>query len=110
MTALSPPLLAAVCGGSRLGVGLARVGQPSQEIVYGPLSELAEADLGEPLHSLVVAGDLHDMEAEMLRHLGKPTAGGEEALRAAVTEAQEKERLTAAKAAEEAEAAEAADQ
>lgn len=89
-----------MCGRDCLGVGLSRVGQPSQEIRYGPLSELAEADLGEPLHSLVVAGDVHDMEAQMLRHLGTPTPGGEEALRAAVADAQEKERRVAAQAAE----------
>ncbi|KAK4292541.1 hypothetical protein Pmani_034704 [Petrolisthes manimaculis] len=50
-------------------VGLARVGTPSQCILRGTLKELAESDLGEPLHSLVVCGECHPMEEEALTKL-----------------------------------------
>lgn len=50
-----------------LCVGLARLGQPSQQIVAGTLAELMEVDFGGPLHSLIVCGDLHDLEIEALK-------------------------------------------
>lgn len=49
-----------------LCVGLARLGQPTQQIVAGTLRELLEQDFGEPLHSLIVCGELHDLELEVL--------------------------------------------
>jgi len=52
-----------------LCVGLARVGAPNQKIVSGTLSELVEIDLGEPLHSFIVTGNLHPMETEFLEKL-----------------------------------------
>lgn len=51
-----------VCGPEALGIGLARVGQPTQCIVSGTLAELATVDFGGPLHSLVLCGDMHELE------------------------------------------------
>ncbi|PIK58168.1 diphthine synthase [Apostichopus japonicus] len=48
-------------------VGLSRVGADNQKIVSGTLRELSETDLGEPLHSLVIAGHMHPLEIDMLR-------------------------------------------
>ena len=50
-----------------LCVGLARMGQPTQKIVAGTLQELSRVDMGEPLHSLIVCGVLHDLELEVLK-------------------------------------------
>jgi diphthine synthase len=50
-----------------IAVGLARVGQENQLIVSGTLSELLEVDFGKPLHSLVIPGRMHFLEAEFLR-------------------------------------------
>jgi diphthine synthase len=49
-----------------IGVGLARVGADNQLIVAAPLRELRDADLGGPLHTLVLVGDVHVMEQEVL--------------------------------------------
>ena len=49
-----------------LCVGLARVGSSSQQIKSGTLAAMANADLGEPLHCLVVPGELHDLEEKMV--------------------------------------------
>ena len=48
-------------------VGVARVGSDDQQIAAGTLRELATADMGGPLHSLVMAGHMHPMELEMLK-------------------------------------------
>lgn len=48
-------------------VGLARVGRDDQEIRVDTVKNLAEADLGGPLHSLIVAGKLHPMEIEFIK-------------------------------------------
>jgi diphthine methyl ester synthase len=57
-----------------LCVGLARMGQSTQAIVAGTLEELSKDDedaeggaLGGPLHSLVICGEMHDMELESLQ-------------------------------------------
>jgi diphthine methyl ester synthase len=50
-----------------LCVGLARMGQSTQCIVAGTLSELREQDFGSPLHSLIICGELHDLELDVLR-------------------------------------------
>jgi diphthine methyl ester synthase len=51
-----------------LAVGAARMGAEDQQIVAGTLEELCEADLGRPLHSVVLLGRrTHDMEREFLR-------------------------------------------
>merc|ERR1712039_489264 len=49
-----------------LCVGLARVGHETQIIRAGPLREVKEKDFGAPLHSLVIAGNTHIMEKEVL--------------------------------------------
>lgn len=51
-----------------LAVGAARVGAKDQKFVVGTLEQLAEADLGPPLHSVVLLGSrTHDLEREYLR-------------------------------------------
>ncbi|TPX46989.1 hypothetical protein CcCBS67573_g10284 [Chytriomyces confervae] len=50
-----------------IGVGMSRIGAPDQRIVCGTLQELLEADFGEPLHSLVLAGEMHFLEADILK-------------------------------------------
>lgn len=50
-----------------LAVGVARVGAEDQMIVAGTLEELCDADLGKPLHSLVLLGKrTHDLERDFL--------------------------------------------
>ena len=63
-------------GPDTLCVGLARLGADSQRIVAGSLAELAEADLGPPLHSLVIAGDTHPIEEEYLAQFRLGAGGG----------------------------------
>jgi len=44
-------------------MALARIGTATQLIVSGPLKAFAEGiDMGEPLHSLVLCGDMHEIE------------------------------------------------
>jgi diphthine synthase len=50
-----------------LCVGLARLGQETQYIKAGTLKELVKEDFGEPLHSLIICGDLHELELEVLK-------------------------------------------
>ncbi len=45
--------------------GVARVGQKDQRLVSGSLRELLSVDFGPPLHSLVIVGEMHDLEREM---------------------------------------------
>ena len=54
-------------GNKTLCVGLARMGQDTQCIRAGTLQELKEVDFGGPLHSLIVCGELHDLELEVLK-------------------------------------------
>ena len=55
-------------GSKTLCIGLARMGQPTQRIVAGTLEELAErADLGGPLHSLIICGQCHDLEIDVVK-------------------------------------------
>ena len=57
-----------VCKKRSLAVGIARVGAKDQEIVAGTLEELSHADLGAPLHSLVLLGRrTHDVEWQFVR-------------------------------------------
>ncbi|KZM22322.1 Diphthine methyl ester synthase [Ascochyta rabiei] len=50
-----------------LAVGVARVGAADEKIVAGTLEQLTEADLGAPLHSLVLLGRrTHDLERDFL--------------------------------------------
>jgi diphthine synthase len=56
-----------VYGRESLAVGVARVGAEDEKIVAGTLEELCEADLGKPLHSLVLLGRrTHDLERDYL--------------------------------------------
>mmetsp|Transcript_20398 Transcript_20398/g.33776 ORF Transcript_20398/g.33776 Transcript_20398/m.33776 type:complete len:299 (+) Transcript_20398:12-908(+) len=50
-----------------LCVGLARLGQETQQIVAGTMEELLDVDFGAPLHSFIVCGDCHDLELEVLK-------------------------------------------
>lgn len=60
----------------RLGKGLiredtlicagARIGSPSEALLAGPPGTIIEADMGPPLHCLVLPGKLHFMEAQAL--------------------------------------------
>jgi len=52
-----------------LGVVVARAGSPDPVVVADSLATLAEDSFGDPLHLLVVPGDLHAMEAEALAEL-----------------------------------------
>ncbi|QLH77795.1 diphthine synthase [Halosimplex rubrum] len=53
-----------------LGVVVARAGSPDPTVRADRLSALAEASFGEPLHLLVIPGDLHLMERDALAALG----------------------------------------
>eukprot|EP01135_Chromosphaera_perkinsii_P002637 Nk52_evm5s226 gene=Nk52_evmTU5s226 len=48
--------------------GMARIGQRDQTIISGSAQELLGADFGKPLHSLVISGDMHFLEAESLKY------------------------------------------
>jgi diphthine synthase len=47
-------------------IGVARLGSDKPRIVYGKAEELLKVDFGEPLHSLIVPGELHFVEEEAL--------------------------------------------
>ena len=49
-----------------IAVGLARLGTDTQQITSGTLEELLTVDFGAPLHSLVIAGQMHFLEADLL--------------------------------------------
>jgi len=51
-----------------LAVGMARLGQDTQKIVYGTLEELRHIDFGPPLHCMALCGELHPLEIEILEH------------------------------------------
>lgn len=56
-----------VCGPDNLVVGVARLGRQDQAIAFGTCPAVAAADLGGPLHSLVIcAKELHELETEFL--------------------------------------------
>jgi len=48
-------------------VALARVGWDDQRIIAGKMSTVRDAELGAPLHSLVIPGELHFLEVDMLK-------------------------------------------
>ncbi|KAI9851629.1 MAG: diphthine synthase [Thelocarpon superellum] len=57
-----------VYGPDSLAVGAARVGATDQQFRCGTLKELCDADLGPPLHSLVLLGRrTHDLERDFIR-------------------------------------------
>ncbi len=47
-------------------VGMARLGQSTQKIVYGTLEQLRNVDFGAPLHCLALVGQAHPLEQEVL--------------------------------------------
>ena len=51
-----------------LGVVVARAGGPDPLVVADTLPELADGDFGDPLHLLVIPGDLHHLEREFITH------------------------------------------
>jgi len=54
-------------------VGVARVGTDTQKIVTCSLATATKTDLGPPLHSLVIPGELHYLEADAL-NMWKPSS------------------------------------
>ncbi|KAF8537571.1 tetrapyrrole methylase [Trichophaea hybrida] len=51
-----------------LAVGVSRLGSKDQRIVAGTLEQLSTADLGKPLHSLVLLGKrVHELEIDFIR-------------------------------------------
>lgn len=48
-----------------LVIGVARIGQKNCVIKSGTIKQLIEFNFGEPLHSLIIPGNLHDIEKEM---------------------------------------------
>jgi diphthine synthase len=47
-------------------VGLARLGSEDQMVVAGSMKQLLAVDFGPPLHCLVIVGQTHPVEEEML--------------------------------------------
>jgi hypothetical protein len=47
-----------------------RLQADDQLMVAGPLSEVAKVDFGAPLHCLVIAGAMHEVEAAMMEEYG----------------------------------------
>lgn len=48
-------------------VGLSRVGSETQTIVAATLQEMTSVDIGGPLHSFIIPGELHPLEKDMLK-------------------------------------------
>ncbi|WP_338739618.1 diphthine synthase [Haloplanus salilacus] len=53
----------------RLAVAVARAGSPDPVVVADRLSALADRSFGDPLHLLVIPGEIHHVEADALRTL-----------------------------------------
>lgn len=52
-----------------LAIGVGRIGARDQRIVAGTLKQLTTADVGSPLHSLVLLGSrVHPLELEYIKH------------------------------------------
>jgi diphthine methyl ester synthase len=49
-----------------LCIGVARLGSDDQKIVAGPMEKLLDVDFGPPLHCLIIVGETHPLEEEML--------------------------------------------
>lgn len=57
-----------ICGATRLAVGVARIGAQDEQIAAGTLEQLSRADMGAPLHSLVLLGRrTHYLERDFIR-------------------------------------------
>ena len=57
-------------GGDELAAAVARAGSDDPVVVADRLTSLADGDFGDPLHLLVIPGDLHPVEREALSALG----------------------------------------
>ena len=55
-------------------VGVGRVGAPDQQIHAATLQNMTSVDLGPPLHSLVIAGNMHPIEMDMLKMFSKDSS------------------------------------
>jgi len=67
-------LLAAEWDEDALGVVVARAGSPEPLVAADRLSALADREFGEPLHMLVLPGELHHVEADALAALADAPA------------------------------------
>jgi diphthine synthase len=63
-------LLATHWDGDALAVAVARAGSPDPVVAADRLSALAERSFGDPLHMLVIPGDLHYVERDAVVELG----------------------------------------
>ncbi|WP_254537940.1 diphthine synthase [Halomarina litorea] len=63
-------LLATHWDADALAVAVCRAGSPDPLVVADRLGALADREFGDPLHLLVVPGDLHLLEADAMRALG----------------------------------------
>ena len=50
-----------------LCVAMARIGWDNQKIISGKMTTVLNSDVGPPLHSLVIVGETHFIEADMLK-------------------------------------------
>ncbi|XP_072974641.1 probable diphthine methyl ester synthase [Typha angustifolia] len=50
-----------------LCVGIARLGSQDQMLVAGSMKKLLDVDFGAPLHCLIIVGELHPVEEEMMQ-------------------------------------------
>jgi diphthine synthase len=55
-----------VCTHETLAVGVARLGYDDEVIITGTLDELLKADFGAPLHCMVMIGDMHFLEKQVV--------------------------------------------
>lgn len=63
-----------VCTPEARCIGVARVGCADQRIVVGTAAELLSVEFGPPLHSMVIVGDPHPLEEELLQGFGLPAS------------------------------------
>jgi len=56
-------------------IGLARVCSDTETFRATTLADMASIDLGGPLHSLIILGQLHPIECDTLKQYGLPTTG-----------------------------------
>jgi len=57
-----------VYSANSLAIGISRLGSADQQFLSGTLKELAESDMGAPLHSLVLLGKrVHELEIDFVR-------------------------------------------
>lgn len=50
-------------------VALARIGTPSQKLLFKPLKELCKHNIGKPMHSLIIPAKLSVIDEEHVRCL-----------------------------------------